>query len=292
MKQEINILVVEEEPKAAALLESALESAGYRAWLVSDHKQGLELLRSNIFPVAITELRSANMSGVKFIREAVKISPGTNVLVITLYSLISSAIEAMEEGAYGYITKPLNSSEIRIVVERAAEKFFLLSTREDKDYFVDLAVHDGLTGLFNRRYFNELIKIEFNRNKRTPSSFSLLMLDIDDFKNYNDAQGHLAGDALLKDAAKVFKNSVRAVDIVCRYGGEEFVVILPHTDKKGAQIIAERLRIQTGLYLPVTVSIGVATLPGDAGEIDELIEKADGALYEAKKSGKNKWCSA
>ena len=235
MKQEINVLVVEEEPKAAALLESALESAGYRVWLVSDHRQGLELLRSNTFPVAITELRCAKMSGVNFIREAIKVSPGTNVLVITLYSLISSAIEAMEEGAYGYITKPLNSSEIRIITERAAEKFFLLSTRDDKDYFVDLAVHDGLTGLFNRRYFNELIKIEFNRNKRAPSSFSLLMLDIDDFKNYNDSQGHSAGDALLKDAAKVFKNSVRAVDIVCRYGGEEFVVILPHTDKKGAK---------------------------------------------------------
>lgn len=292
MQQDVNILVVEDDQKTAGLLESTLQSAGYHVWMAVDPNEGLELLRSNTFPVAITELRSLRMGATQFTREANKISPGTHVIVVTLYSLINSAIEAMEAGAYGYITKPLNTSEIRIVVERAVERFFLLSTREDKEYFVDLAVRDGLTGLFNRRYFNELIKIEFNRIKRTPSFLSLLMLDIDNFKNYNDTQGHQAGDILLKDAAKVFKNSVRTVDIVCRYGGEEFVVILPYTDKKGAQVIAERLRMQTGLYLPTTVSIGVSTAPEDADEITQLIEKADNALYQAKKSGKNKWCVA
>jgi len=292
MPQDVNILVVEDDQKTAGVIHSTLLSVGYRVWVVKDHNEGLELLRSNTFPVAITELRSLKMTATQFSREANKASPGTNVIVVTLYSLINSAIEAMEAGAYGYIIKPLNISEIRIVVERAVERFFLLSTREDKDYFVDLAVRDGLTGLFNRRYFNELIKLEFNRLKRTPSFLSLLMLDIDNFKSYNDTQGHQAGDALLKDAAKVFKNSVRNVDIVSRYGGEEFVVILPHTDKKSAQIIAERLRVQTGLFLPATVSIGVATAPEDADDSVQLIEKADGALYQAKKSGKNKWCSA
>ncbi|MFA5356792.1 MAG: diguanylate cyclase [Candidatus Omnitrophota bacterium] len=292
MPQDVNILVVEGDQKTARVIHSTLLSVGYRVWVVKDHNEGLELLRSNTFPVAITELRSLKMTATQFSREANKASPGTNVIVVTLYSLINSAIEAMEAGAYGYIIKPLNISEIRIVVERAVERFFLLSTREDKDYFVDLAVRDGLTGLFNRRYFNELIKLEFNRLKRTPSFLSLLMLDIDNFKSYNDTQGHQAGDALLKDAAKVFKNSVRNVDIVSRYGGEEFVVILPHTDKKSAQIIAERLRVQTGLFLPATVSIGVATAPEDADDSVQLIEKADGALYQAKKSGKNKWCLA
>ena len=118
------------------------------------------------------------------------------------------------------------------------------------------------------------------------------MLDIDNFKNYNDTQGHLAGDDLLKNVAKVFKNSARAVDIVCRYGGEEFVIMLPLTDKKGAQIIAERLRVQVALYLPVTVSIGIASFPDDDQDIIGLVGKADDALYQAKKSGKNKWCVA
>jgi len=292
MPQEINILVFEDDLDAAGLLESALKSAGYRVWMATTAREALDLLRANTFPVAITELRSSKMNGIQFTQEVHKISQGTNVLVITLYSFINSAIEAMEAGAYGYITKPLNSSEIRIVVERAAERFFLLSTSDEKDYFVDLAVRDGLTGLFNRRYFNELINIEINRIKRTPAALSLLMLDIDNFKNYNDTQGHPAGDELLKKAAKVFKNSVRAVDMVCRYGGEEFIVMLPQTAKAVAQIIAERLRVQTGLYLPTTVSIGIATLPEDAQSAEDLIQKADDALYQAKKSGKNKWCAA
>jgi len=292
MQKEINILVVEDDPEAAGCLESALKLAGYRVWLAGAPQEGLELLRSNIFPAAITELRSPIMNGIQFIRQAHKISSGTNILVLTPYSFIGSAIEAMEDGAYGYITKPLNNSEIRIVVERAVERYFLLSTSDEKEYFVDLAVRDGLTGLFNRRYFNELINLEVNRLKRFPAALSLLMLDIDNFKNYNDTQGHQAGDELLKAVAKVFKGSVRGVDIVSRYGGEEFVIILPQADKKAAQIIAERLRVQVGLYFPATVSIGIAALPDDASEAEQLIKKADDALYQAKKTGKNKCCAA
>ena len=290
MQQDINILVVEDDKAAADCLESTLKMAGYHVWLAENPQEGLSFLRSNPFPVAITELRSAKMNGIQFTQQAHKISEATNILVLTPYSFVGSAIEAMEEGAYGYITKPLNTSEIRIVVERAVERYYLLSTSDEKEYFVDLAVRDGLTGLFNRRYFNELINIEINRVRRYPASLSLLMLDIDNFKIYNDTKGHPAGDELLKGAARVFRNSVRAVDIVCRYGGEEFVILLPQADKKVAQIIAERMRVQMGLYLPATVSIGIATLPDDAVEAEQLIEKADNALYQAKKTGKNKWC--
>ena len=292
MQQEINILVIEDDPQAASTLESALKLAGYHVWIVDNPQKGIEVLRSGSFAVVITELRSSIMNGIQFVKEARKISAGTNILVLTLYSFISSAIEAMEVGAYGYITKPLNSSEIRIMVERAVERYFLLSTSDDKDYLVDLAVKDALTGLFNRRYFNELINIEVNRVKRSPAALSLLMLDIDNFKNYNDTEGHPAGDELLKGVAKVLKSSVRAVDMVCRYGGEEFIVILPQTDKSGAQIIAERIRVQVGLFFPTTISIGISTFPEDGKEIEQLVEKADNALYKAKQSGKNKWCVA
>lgn len=292
MAQDINILIIGDDAETVRNLEETLKAVGYRVWSANSPQEGLEFLRANQFLVAITELRSSKMNGVQFTQQAHKISERINILVLTHYSFVGSAIEAMEAGAYGYITKPLNSSEIRIMVERAVERYYLLSTSGDKDYFADLAVRDGLTGLFNRRYFNELINIEVNRLKRSPASLSLLMLDIDNFKNYNDTQGHPAGDELLKGFAKVLKNSVRAQDIVCRYGGEEFIVILPQTDKKGAQIIAERIRVQVGLYLTTTVSIGIATLPDDGGEIEQLIEKADSALYQAKKSGKNKWCVA
>ena len=292
MQKEINILIVEDDPVVASFLETALKNVGYRVWLASTPQEGFEFLRSNQFPVVITELRSSKMNGIQFSREVHKFSSGVNVLVLTPYAFISSAIEAMESGAYGYITKPLNSSEVCIVVERAVERFFLLSANDDKDFLVDLAVKDGLTGLFNRRYFNELIKTEMNRVRRAPASLSLLMLDIDNFKNYNDTQGHPAGDELLKGVAKVLKSSVRAVDMVCRYGGEEFVIILPQADKSVGQILAERIRVQVNLYFPTTISIGIAAYPDDADEIESLIQKADNALYKAKQSGKNKWCIA
>jgi diguanylate cyclase (GGDEF)-like protein len=292
MQQEVNILVIEDNPEVASSLGSALKSVGFQPWLVNTPQEGLEALKSTSFPVVITELRSPKMNGAQFVREAHKISPNVNVLVLTLYSFIASAIEAMEAGAYGYITKPLNSSEIRIVVQRAVERFFLLSTSEDKDYLVDLAIKDGLTGLFNRRYFNELINVELKRMARSATSLSLLMLDIDNFKNYNDTKGHQAGDELLKGVAKTVRGSVRAVDMVCRYGGEEFVAILPQTEKSSAQIIAERIRVQVGLYFPTTVSIGISTYPDDAREVEPLLKKADNALYQAKQTGKNKWCVA
>ena len=124
----------------------------------------------------------------------------------------------MEAGAYGYITKPLNISEIRIVTQRAVERFFLLSANADKDYYAQLVVQDGLTGLYNRRYFNELMTLEFSKLNRSQDTLSLLMIDVDDFKKYNDTNGHPAGDKLLKDAAQVFGAAVRDVDSVCRYG--------------------------------------------------------------------------
>lgn len=121
--QEINILVFEEDLSAASAIESALKSAGYHVWTAATPQEALTLLRSNSFSVAIAELRSPKMNGIQFTEEVHKISAGTNVLVVTLYSFINSAIEAMEAGAYGYLTKPFNSSEIRIVVERAVEVF-------------------------------------------------------------------------------------------------------------------------------------------------------------------------
>lgn len=289
---EVNVLVIEDNQELSLIIEKTLREIGYKVWVAAEPKEALVLLRNTAYAAVITEVHSSKMNGIDVVRNVHKISPSTNVIVITFYSFINSAIEAMEAGAYGYITKPLNSSEIRIVLERAVERYFLLSSSAEKDYYAELAILDGLTGLYNRRYFKELIAIEFNRLKRHAVAFSLLMIDIDSFKNYNDTKGHPAGDELLKKAAQVFKNSVREVDLVCRYGGEEFVIMLPQTDKKGAQIVAERLRVQTNLYLPTTISIGVATFPDDANNSEMLLEKADAALYKAKQTGKNKWCVA
>jgi len=289
---EVNIVVIEDNQEATLILEKTLKEVGYRVWGVTEPKEGLDLLRNMPVSAVITELRSAKMNGVEIAKNVHKLSPETNVIVITPYSFINSAIEAMEAGAYGYITKPFNTSEIRIILQRAIERYFLLSSSSEKDYYAQLAIQDGLTGLFNRRYFKELMSLEFSRLKRHAISLSLLMIDIDNFKIYNDTKGHPAGDELLKKAAEVFKSSIRDTDIMCRYGGEEFVAMLPQTDKKSAQVIAERLRMQTSLYLDATVSIGLATFPDDAKDSQMLLDKADKALYKAKQTGKNKFCVA
>jgi len=164
-----------------------------------------------------------------------------------------------------------------------------------------LRVHmDSLTELWNHGYFQYIFLAELEKAKATSVPLSLIMLDIDDFKIYNDMLGHQAGDRILKELAQLIKNQSRKMDYVCRYGGEEFTIILPRTEKKEAFLIAERLRTdiekQTFIHeeiLPqkrLTVSIGLATFPEDAESPTELINASDKTLYQAKNKGKNITC--
>jgi diguanylate cyclase (GGDEF)-like protein len=161
------------------------------------------------------------------------------------------------------------------------------------------AITDGLTGLYNYRYFHERLHQEFARAQRYGLPLSLLMLDIDDFKRFNDCYGHPVGDLVLGEVGKVFAEQFRRhVDLAARYGGEEFVILLPNTSRDGAQIVGERIRASiAAAELPgvgsddeahVTVSVGLASFPGAARSPDELVRNADKALYLAKRLGKNR----
>lgn len=161
-----------------------------------------------------------------------------------------------------------------------------------------MAITDSLTGLYVRRYFYERLAEELERSKRYEFPFAFLMIDIDDFKKCNDLHGHLVGDYVLKEIARIIKEHVREIDIVARYGGEEISVVLPETNKANALAVAERVRkrIAENVFkayderLQLTVSAGVAVYPEDAAETKDLIDRADEALYRAKKSGKNVVC--
>lgn len=162
----------------------------------------------------------------------------------------------------------------------------------------DSALKDELTQTYNYRYFQDRIRQEFERIRRYGQSLSLLMIDVDDFKIFNDRNGHLAGNVALKSVADIIRSSVRDVDIVSRYGGEEFAVLLPATAKSGALTVAEKLRVSVadaklagGESLPkgqVTISLGVGAAPIDAETVESLIERADAGLYQAKAAGKNR----
>ncbi|MHB2155807.1 GGDEF domain-containing response regulator [Calditrichota bacterium GD2] len=165
------------------------------------------------------------------------------------------------------------------------------------DEIKQLSYTDGMTGLHNFRYFKLRLNEEVIRHNRMKTELSLLILDVDNFKNYNDTLGHPAGDEVLKKFAVILRQSARENDIVARYGGEEFAIILPGTSKKGATVVAERIRetIENTYFEheeiqpmgKVTVSIGVATIPEDANSAEELTKKADAALYYAKRHGRN-----
>jgi diguanylate cyclase (GGDEF)-like protein len=159
-----------------------------------------------------------------------------------------------------------------------------------------LANQDGLTKLFTKRYFDSYMKLELARSMRHKKKFSIIMSDIDHFKNFNDEHGHQAGDYVLEKTALIFQQTVRFTDLVSRYGGEEFIIVLPETDLEGAYIVSEKIRTKLestiltfeGKELSVRVSLGISTYPDHGEVVKDLIKLCDNCLYHAKKTGRNK----
>ncbi len=279
MEKRANILVIDDEENIRELLRELFEDENLSVSTASSGEEGIEIAKEKSFDVVITDLKMPGMNGIEVIRKFKEKNSNTTVIVITGYPTIESAIEAMKEGAYDYILKPFNLDQIKLVVRKALERQNLLKE----------AIVDHLTGVYNLRFFHETLSREISRAERYSTPLSLLMIDVDNFKNYNDSFGHQAGNILLKEIAKIFTDSVRRSDMVFRYGGEEFCILLPNTGK-GAIEVAKRILHLVRKNFPVTVSIGISTFPEDAKSKEELIEKADIALYHAKRIGKNCAC--
>jgi len=203
--------------------------------------------------------------------------------------------------ADNFITKkPISKDEMRMLIMLANQAGLAIENSQLYESAVIRSHTDSLTELWNHGYFQYIFQAELEKAKATHALLSLIMLDIDDFKVYNDVLGHQSGDRILKELSTLIKNQSRKMDFVCRYGGEEFTIILPQTDKKEAFLIAERLRqdIERHTFsqeeiLPskrLTVSIGLATFPIDGSLPSELITYSDKTLYQAKHKGKNKTC--
>jgi len=188
------------------------------------------------------------------------------------------------------------ADDFNVMREKLLERTEKLATTARE--MEELSTHDGLTGLYNYRYFHNRLKEEMQKSARAGAPLSVMLMDLDNFKLYNDRHGHPAGDLLLKTAAEIFRQTLRGTDLICRYGGEEFVAILPNTGKEGAIVAAENVRAnmeghdfphrETQPLGAVTITIGVAQYPEDATSADELVKCADDLMYKAKKEGKNK----
>ncbi len=310
----LRVLVVDDEPTLRTVIGKVLQMAGHEVTAAASAEEALALFAGSPFPLVITDIVMTGKSGLDLLREVKLQAPETIVVIMTSHASLETATTALREGAYDFLLKPFDDLfMINAVADRAADRIQLenrnrLLTRQLQTYAEELerlnrelkqsADQDGLTGLFNHRYFLHALDVEVARATRHGRRLALILLDVDHFKNYNDTQGHPAGDRVLRQLADVLRESQREENVCARYGGEEFVVLLPETDREGAVVLAERIR-STVESLPavggetqplqrISVSLGVACFPEDGRDAATLVHHADEALYQAKADGRNR----
>ncbi|MDN3511438.1 MAG: diguanylate cyclase [Candidatus Jettenia sp. CY-1] len=299
-KEPIRILIVDDEEIIRDLLYDVLSQTGYKVKIAINGRDAVKQIENEPFEIVITDLRMPGVSGIELLQYVLKMNPDVCVLIMTAYGTIESAVNAMKLGAYDYICKPFELEEMKIIVEKAVERQWLLRESRMLEFYRHLSITDSLTKVYNYRYFHEFIERELQRAKRNSSTFSLLFADVDDFKVYNDLNGHLAGDEILRELASIFLNTTRKTDFVARYGGEEFTVVLPETTINAGLGVANRImkEVQSKKWMytdilsnkGITMSMGMVAYPKDALSKDNLIRKADDAMYYAKRLGKNRVC--
>lgn len=316
----INILIVDDRRENLFVLESLLENMNCNIIKATSGNEALSLMLDHDFALVLLDVQMPDMDGFET-AELMRISSRTRYVPVIFVTAISNEqkciFKGYEVGAVDYLFKPIEpvilQSKVRVFIELYNQKKLveeqskllqlkvqeLFELRADNCRLENLSVCDGLTGISNRRHFDQYLEISFKNSMRSGKPLSLVMADIDYFKEYNDNYGHLKGDECLIKVAKTMVSSVkRPLDLAARYGGEEFAVILSETDSNGAIIIAEKIRKNieklaitheySSVFPYITLSLGITTIiPNHAHSIKEFINSADKALYKAKSNGRN-----
>ena len=296
------VLVVDDSPAIREQVVRTLRDVGlfeeYKE--AKDGLEGFKALIESKADLVICDVDMPRMDGFKFL-QLVASRPdlqGLPIIMLTGMMDFNSKIRGLEQGASDYLTKPFDSGEL---VARVKVQLKIKSLQDElkkaNEQLKRLTNIDHLTNLFNRRYLSEILEGEFFRARRNRENLSLVIIDIDYFKNVNDTYGHQNGDVVLASVAGLAQQQLRAYDSAARYGGEEFVLLFPGTSLNGGEMVAERLRQSVLEFsfpppmqdLTLTISAGVATYPSpNVDSVDSLFRQADEALYRAKQNGRNR----
>jgi diguanylate cyclase (GGDEF)-like protein len=304
------ILVVDDSRTQLEWLVKVLQGGGYEVLTAADGREAIRKVKGESPDLVLLDMVLPDMDGLEVLR--IMKPPHDEhfmpVIMVSVRSDTDSKVAGLRLGADDFLTKPFADAEIlarcaaMLRIKQLQEKL-----HEAQRKLEEQSVTDALTGLKNRRFFDERLHEEFGRAQRYGDHLSLIMIDLDHFKDVNDRHGHPAGDAVLQGAAALIRGSIRDPDICARYGGEEFAVILPKTHMSGALAVAERIWRALGkkvyalpeprgpeaepTMVQITASIGVSFYPAkDITSSELLLRFADEALYEAKRAGRNTIC--
>jgi two-component system, cell cycle response regulator len=300
------ILVVDDNPDNVEIIDARLSSRGFTVETATNGEEALARVEENPPHLILLDVMMPVMDGYEVSRR-IKGSdslPFIPIILVTARDSTQDKVEGLDAGADDYLTKPINFPELEARVRSMLRIKRLQDQLDEKNRELEVAnkklrklsITDGLTGLFNHRHVHELLHEEIERSKRTGDSIAVAMVDLDRFKKVNDTYGHPTGDVVLYETAEILRDTAREVDMVGRYGGEEFIAILPGTPEENAAQFAERVRqrVEEHVYrddateIRMTTSAGVAAYPSAAvPDADALLKRADEALYRAKESGRN-----
>ncbi len=285
------VLIAEDDPDFRRLLARRASRMGLQVVEAEDGKEAIDALRGHAFDALIIDLYMPEHNGLEVVEAARKLDPDIQALVLTGSASVESAVEALRAGVYDYLTKPFDSmASFELALTRALERRYLLS--ENKRLFEEvqrLAVTDPLTGLYNRHKLQETLAMEIERAHRYGRPLSIIMIDVDELKAINDEFGHSAGDAALRSVGQAIRRCVRKVDVPTRFGGDEFLIVLPEADEEEAAKVARRVLEEISKQGfdqgRLSVSIGVGQWNEEYATAEAFIQAVDAAMYAAKRAG-------
>jgi diguanylate cyclase (GGDEF)-like protein len=307
----LKILVAEDNLADRLIIRRYLSSMGHRVLIAVDGEEAIEQFNQEDPDLVLVDVQMPGMDGYATVKRMRSLEiEWRPILFISGKTAPENFVDGIRAGGDDYLYKPINRDILEaklIAMERiVAMRNQLITVTAELSWEMEkaqqIANQDGLTGLANRRYLNQVLEQEIKRAARGRQPLTVIMIDIDYFKRYNDHYGHLAGDEVLQRVARLLQGAVnRAGDMVARYGGEEFCIILPNTQVSGGMEIAEGLRTAVlgaeisqvqGLVSPwVTISLGVSgSIPTSTDSVQSVIRRADSALYQAKAEGRNRVC--